>query len=331
RRVLHPAVGFRPKLRPKTIDGVPVQWDQPILHVAVNRLDGMKFGVPDVYAALPWARAYEGFLTDWAQLVKALSKFAWRLTGDRASKARRAAQTLAAALPSAAGLPGTASDAGQVAAYGPGASLEAIPKTGATIDSDSGRPLAAMAAAGLGLPVTMLLADPGTTGARAVAETLDRPLIQEMNARRTLWGAVISTVLDYVVDQSVRAPRGALRGTVVLDTFTRREVVTLAGDVERTLEVDWPPIDKMDPLKLVTALVEASGTEVLPKPWLLKALLKALGEKDVDEIVDALTDDEGNWIDPDANAGDAAVQAFRRGDDPARVVDREEVDDEDEA
>src|SRR5690606_15751978 len=106
-------------------------------------LDGMKFGIPDLYASLPWARAYEGFMTDWARLVKALSKFAWRLTGDKASKARRAVAAIGGTLP--AGVPPlgpNASDAGQIAAYGPGASLEAIPKTGATIDSESGRPLA---------------------------------------------------------------------------------------------------------------------------------------------------------------------------------------------
>jgi hypothetical protein len=56
---------------------------------AVNRLDGWKFGIGDAYAALPWARAYDGFLTDWAKLVKALSRFAWRLTGDRSSRTQR--------------------------------------------------------------------------------------------------------------------------------------------------------------------------------------------------------------------------------------------------
>ena len=54
----------------------------------------------DVYAAMPWARAYKGFLTDWARLVKALSKFAWRLTGDTVVARRDgAAQVAAAAAP----------------------------------------------------------------------------------------------------------------------------------------------------------------------------------------------------------------------------------------
>jgi hypothetical protein len=99
RRVLHPALGFWPRERPKSIDGIPVQWDQPILHIAVNRPAHWKWGIPDAYAALPWARAYDGFLTDWARLVKSLSKFAWKLTGDRSTKARRAAEKLQAVLP----------------------------------------------------------------------------------------------------------------------------------------------------------------------------------------------------------------------------------------
>lgn len=314
-KVLHPALGFRPAVRPREIDGIEIQWDAPMLHVTVNRLDGHKWGIPDAYAALPWARSYEGFLTDWAKLVKALSRFAWRLTGDKASKTRRAADAMRAALP----LPTGTSEAGAIAAYGPGASLEAIPKSGATIDSDSGRPLAAMVAAGIGLPVTMLLADPGQTGARAVAETLDKPTILEMGMRQSLWGSVISTVSSYVVDQAVKAPRGPLKGTVVRDE-AGREVITLAEDAERTVEVSWPALDDLDPKALVEAIKAADDTGKMPPATTARLLLLALGVKDVDELIDDMTDEDGNWIDPDATAGQAAVDAFRRGEDPAEAL-----------
>ncbi|WKN47138.1 hypothetical protein [Nocardioides sp. Arc9.136] len=322
RRVLHPALGYWPPVRPRTIDGLPVLWDQPMLHVSVNRPEGAKWGIPDVYAALPWARAYEGFLTDWARLVKALSKFAWRLTGDKSSRARSAAQKLAAAMPRPVG----GADPGQglvggVAAGGPGVSLEAIPKSGATIDSGSGRPLASMVAAALGVSVVDLLADPGVTGARAVAETLDKPVVLEMNARRRLWSSVLQTVLGYVVDQAVRAPRGPLRGTVIRDQRTGRETITLTGDVERTVVVDWPDLNDLDPVKLVEAIVNADSTGKMPPVETARLLMSALGVDDVDELLDEMTDDDGNWIDLEASQGDAAVQRARRGDDPARVVD----------
>lgn len=324
RRVLHPALGYWPTTRPKSIENLPVLWDQPMLHVKVNAPDHGKWGIPDAYAALPWARAYEGFLTDWARLVKALSKFAWRLSGDKASKAKRAAQTLTAALPrpSAAGLPDPAgqSGVGQIAAGGPGVNIEAIPKTGATIDSGSGRPLAALVASAMGVSVVDLLADPGVTGARAVAETLDKPVILEMNGRRGLWGSVLQRILSYVVNQAVKAPRGPLRGTIVRDARTGAETITLTGDVERTVTVEWPDLNELDPVRLVEAIVAADGTGKMPPLETARLLMNALGVKDVDELLDAMTDDQGNWIDPEATAGQVAVDAFNRGDDPAAAT-----------
>jgi hypothetical protein len=317
-KVIHPALGYRPVSRPTSIDGIPVLWDQPILHIPVNRPNAGKWGIPDAYASLPWARAYEGFLTDWARLVKALSKFAWRLTGDKQTKASKAVQKLRTAMPRPGSqAPGQDSTAGQVAAMGPGQQLEAIPKTGATIDSESGKPLAAMVAAALGIPVTLLLADPGTTGARAVAETLDKPTILEMGMRRELWRSVIETVTSYVIDQAVKAPRGPLKGTVIRDRATGQEVITLAGEVERTVEVTFPPLNELDPIKLVAALVDADSTGKLPDVWMVKALLKALGERDIDEVIAPFLDADGNWtLDAGSSAGQSAVNRFRRGEDP---------------
>jgi hypothetical protein len=86
-----------------------------------------------------------------------------------------------------------------------------------------------MAAAGVGLPVTILLADPGQTGARATAETLDLPTILEMTMRRVLWQTALTRVIEHAIDAAVEAPRGTLRGTVTIDAWGRK-VITLAGD-----------------------------------------------------------------------------------------------------
>jgi hypothetical protein len=61
------------------------------MHLAVNPLDGAKFGIGDAYAAIDWARAYKEFLEDWLRLVKSLSRFAWRATAKPATKAARSA------------------------------------------------------------------------------------------------------------------------------------------------------------------------------------------------------------------------------------------------
>jgi hypothetical protein len=322
-KVAHPAIGYRPASKIKTLQGADVRWDAPMLHIPVNRLDGWLRGLPDVYAAIAWARAYKDFLTDWALLTKSLSTLAWKATGSTKGRAQKQADKLRSLArqnltnPPLAGTPVPA--VGQVAIMDEGSNLEAISKSGATIDSQSGKPLAGMAAAGMGLPVTVLLADPGITGARAVAETLDPPTILEMTMRRALWQQNLTTLLEYVIDQAAVTPRGSLRGTTIIDDWGRK-VVTLTGDVEKTLKWTWPPLVDMDPVELLKALVLVEGTGKLPDLVIVRALLSAIGEKDVDEIIAANTDKNGNWIDPTITAGQTAAARFRAGEDPAAVA-----------
>ena len=295
-----------------------------MLHVKVNALDGWKFGLPDTYAALPWSRAYKDFLEDWAKLVKSLSRFAWRLTA-KGSKVSKVAAKVRSAMnaPSTSARAAEPNDVGGAAVGDPNLSLEAIPKTGATIDSESGRPLAAMVAAALGVPVTMLLGDPGTTGARATAETLDRPTELEMNLRRELWAEVERRLLDYVVDQAVKAPQGPLKGTVKRDE-TGREVVTLSGDADgsmRTVDIVWPPLEDTPIDVLVNAITAADATGKLPPLLVARLLCEALGVDDVDEVLEELVDPEtGEFVDPRVTAGQVAVDAFRDGRDPAAAL-----------
>ena len=298
RRVLYPAVGYWPKMRPRTIDGLEVHWDKPVIHTAVNRPHGGKRGVGDVYAALPWARGYKDFLEDWAKLVKALSKLAFKAT----AKGRNAAQVRGAltARP--------ADGVGGTVVMGEGQSIEAIGKSGATIDSGSGRPLAAMVAAALDIPVTMLLADPGVTGARATAETLDKPLELIAGMRRDLHAALIRKVLGYVIDQAVKAPQGPLRGTRTVDQVTGREVVRLAGDQDRTIDVEWPDLSSTSVDVLMKAIVEADGTGKIPPLTIARLILSALEVQDPDEILEQLVDDQGNFVYPDDAAAARAQQ-----------------------
>lgn len=320
RRMLYPALGFKPTAKMTTIDGIGVQWDTPVQHIAVNRIDGWMFGIGDTYAALGWARAFDGFLTDFAKLTKSLSRYTWRLSAPKSSRAQKAATAITAARDAAALTSG--SDAGATAGMS-GVNLEAIPKSGATIDSNSGRPLAAMVASALGVPVTMLLADPGQTGARAVAETLDEPTRHEMEMRRSLWTDKDRELYDYVIDQAIKAPKGPLKGNVGVDEYGR-EVITLAGDEDRSVDISWPSLEKVSVDVIVKAIVAADGTNKVPPLVIARLLLMALGEKEIDEILDDMTDADGNFIDPEATAGDVAVKAFRNGADPAAALNGED-------
>lgn len=316
-KVVHPALGYRPAQKVKQLNGAAVRWDAPILHVPVNRLDGWKYGVPDAYASIAWARMYRDFLVDWAGLTKALSKFAWKATGDTRSRAQKAASAGTAAAQAPRSVDGR-NDAGLTAAFGPGNTFEAVSKSGATIDSESGKPLAAMVAAGLGVSVVDLLADPGTTGARAVAETLDKPIILEMGMRRLLWQSAREQVYRHVIGAAIEAPKGMLRGRVLVDDWGRKHTL-LEGNVEPVIEFTWPPLADLDPVKLVEAIVSADSTGLLPPVPVVRMLLQALGVPDVDDVIEAHTDDQGNWLITRASAGQAAADVFRRGGDPAAI------------
>lgn len=322
----YPALGYRPRQRPPRIRDVgtgqqgQIMWDAPTLHVKVNGLLHWKFGVGDAYAAIDWANAYREFLTDWARLVKSLSRFAWRLT-TRGSKQAQAKTRLATA-PTTDPTTGEARRVGATALLTPEMALEAIPKSGATIDSESGRPLAAMVATALDVPVTMLLGDPGTTGARATAETLDTPTERAMQQRRGVWAGVLHQVLSHVIAEAVRAPDGPLTGTITVDE-TGRQTVTLDGDAPATVDIAWPDLDDVDVAVIVKAIVEADATGRMPPEVTARLLLEALGVKDVDGILANLVDEQGRWIGPDgpdSAAAQAALDAFRRGQDPAAVM-----------
>lgn len=310
RRVYYPALGFTPSSRAKTIDGTPVEWDKPVLHVAVNRLD--QWGVPDAYAAVPWARGYREFLSDWARIARALSRFAFAATAKTKAGASQVRERISAAVVDAAGT--AVSPVAQTAITGEGQKLEAIGKSGATIDSQSGLPLAAMVGSALGIPVTILTANPTTTGARATADTLDAPLRTEMKMRQDLHADLIRRVLDYVIDQAIKAPQGALTGTRRIDPVTKREVIALAGDQDRTVLVDFPDVSETPLAELMAAIEKADGMDLLPPLVLAKLVLLALEVEDVDEVMAQITDDNGDFVPPSRGGSAAAYDAGQEPD-----------------
>jgi hypothetical protein len=200
---------------------------------------------------------------------------------------------------------------------GEGQTLEAVPKTGATLDSESGRPLAAMAAAALGVPVTILLADPGVTGARATAETLDLPTPGDAGPARGL-GAGVPGLLRVRHRTGRHRPPRPLKGKV--ERTGTGCSSTLATGTDPTVEVIWPDLAEIPLDILMGALEKANDMDLLPRIELLKLVLRALNIRDIDDILDDLTDADGNLIDPGTSAGELAAKAFRDGQDPAAAL-----------
>ena len=313
--VLYPDLAYAPALKPHTILGHQVMWDQPVRHVKVNDLDGWEFGIGDTFSIAPYARGYRDFLNDWLKLMKSLSQFAWRGTAE-GKRAQRARQALARAQQ---GVTGNDNSVGATYVSAPGEGLEAIPKTGATIDADSGRPILAMIAAGLDVPVTMLSTDPGITGARSTAETLDEPMYRAMRARQDVWAAVFIDLAEYRIEQAIRA--GKLSGAVIRDPWTQTDHAELSGD-RPVIHCDWPDLSTASVDDAVKAIKDADATGKVPPLVIARLLLTALGVEDIDAVLEELTDDEGQWRDPYATAGQALVNAFQNGTDPSQLLTR---------
>lgn len=312
----HPRYDYRPQMRQRrygateTNRGHDIIWDAPIYHVKVNALTGWQYGIGDAYAAIPWARGYKEFLESWAVMMNALSKIVWQRVGKSNKRTAANARRELEKIPGMA--PGGSANATD------DTKLEAIPKTGATIDSDSAKPLAAMVATALGVPVTMLLADPGQTGARAVAETLDKPTELTMQTRQDVWREARRQILGYVIDQAVIAPRGLLRGQGKTVRDGDRLETILNNEDDRTLTIVFPDISKIDVKTMMEALEKADGH--IPQLLLAELAMRALNVRDVDEWLAEMTDADGNWLDPLQGVGQAAADAFRRGDNPADEV-----------
>lgn len=332
----YPDWRYRPKAKVKTIGGRAVRWESPVYHVKVNCLSDMQFGVSEVYAAIDWARAYKDFLEDWATIVRAYSRFAWQLTvkggkaGVQAAKSKLATTVGSGSMGAAETNPAPVT--GSMFIGQADTKLEPVRTAGATTSAEDGRRLLLMVAAALGLPESFF--GDVSVGTLATAKSLDRPTELKFKSRQSLWGDTFKAILGYAVEWAVRAPKGPLRGSVVFDDAAA--IVTLAVDPETkkprdaSVDVDFPPILEHDPDARINSIVTAAtlgGSQLAGTMDLRTAarlLLTALGEDDVDELLDVLfPEGEAAVVDVPAAAG--PVDAVDGVDVPAEQTPTEPV------
>lgn len=297
RTAYYPDWRHRPTNKAAKIGEHPVQWDTPVYHIKVGGLDDMRFGVPEVYAALDWAKAYKSFLEDWATIVRAYSRFAWQLTtkggrtGIAAAKARLAT-TLGTGSAETNPAPVTAST---FIAGDENTKMTPMRTAGATTSAEDGRRLLLMVAATMGFPETFWGdADVGTL---ATAKSLDRPSELKISSRQSLWRDVLGAILEFVIYWAVKAH--VLPGSIdEEDDGTPR--VELAVDPETgepksaSVEIIFPPVIEHSVKDSVDAIVAA--WPVLGKAGaqnLSRLLLSAIGVDDVEAAMDELYDEDG--------------------------------------
>lgn len=177
REVYYPAVGFRGTV-PSRIGKIEVDRTKRIEHTAVNRQTGWRWGIPDMFGAVYWSKAYKEYLEANYTLSRALARLAFKVsspTGRGQAKARaKMAQ------------PVSRQEAGSTALLGAGQDLVAINKSGSGVDFKGGTPLASMVAAALDVPLSVLLTDGSAGGRQGAENALEQPTINTMNQRRTV-------------------------------------------------------------------------------------------------------------------------------------------------
>ena len=330
----YPDWRYKPKGgHPVMIGRHPVERDTPVYHVKVNALSDMKFGVSEIYAAIDWARAYKEFLENWATIVKSYARFAWQLVAKGGSKGvAKAKDKLQSTLGITTGVEGNPSPVTASAFIGTeGTKLEPLKTAGATTKAEDGRRLLLMVSAATGI-YEHYFGDP-STGNLATAKSMERPMELMFKDRQTFWADVMHDILQFVVDQSAKAPSGKIPGRVTVDDYGEN-IVVLGNDIEneeaelrgepidRHIDVMFPDILEKDIVQKIDAIVKAATLDgkapanTLELKHITRLLLLALGEDDVDEIIHRMFPNEGDGegpikTEPEPDPNEMMAEALR--------------------
>ena len=310
----YPDWKYTPDNKPQEIGGKPIVWDAPVYHLKTNCLPDMKFGVPEFYSAIDWAKAYKRFLENWGKLTEAYARFAWNLTTKggqakiTAAKAR-IENLLAKTDPNASGDIESAYSAAKqlpvasVITSGENTQMTAIRTQGATTAMEDSRYFRLMVASTSGIPDQILAGDP-STGNLATARAMERPLELQFRNRQTLWSDVWWDICQYVIDQAILS--GTLDGHEQEDTYTGEityvlsPITTDEGEIveqSRNTTITFPPLLEHDVMQDVQAIIAAGTLEnkalagTMDRKTMAELLLHALKVENANEILEKIPED----------------------------------------
>jgi len=185
-----------------------------MLHWAVNRLAGMKWGEPDLAPLLPWLSRYANWLEDRVRLNKFRSAFMYVVRGRYLSGDEKAARQRE--LNSHPPIPGS------VLVTDGSEEWEAIsPKLDSFEANNDGLTLKKFVAAGHGVPLHWLSEPESST--RTTAEAAGPPTFKTLEDRQKLFLAIVQEML------TVAVARRAQRGDATVDP--NAPIYVTAGDV----------------------------------------------------------------------------------------------------
>lgn len=294
---LYPDYRYHPAAKPAKIGRFKVNWDAPIIHVRTGGTKQMKFGFPETYAALDWARAYKRFLEDWHTIVKSLAKFAWKrsTTGEKLQEEKAKFDAMRHTSDEAEEPtvdPLRQGQAGGVFLDAGEGDMTPIRTSGATTRADDAKASRLMVAGAMDLPDTILSGDVDV-GNFATSKTLDRPTELGMVNEQLLWQDFDKAVYKYSIEAKIR--KGLLPGRVEYQGFAQSKVVS---EIDTEVEVSFPPVLEHDIGEMVKAIVTAATLDgkqdagTIPRERLSRALGNALQFEQVEKMINELTDEQ---------------------------------------
>lgn len=253
------------------IAGDPVDNTKVLVHVPFNRLTGWRWGIPDVLPAVWWTKAYKEYLENCATLTKAYARFAWKVTSDKSRSVRRTAAAVAQT-PRADPATGAPLNVGASAVLGAGQDLSSVGGN-TKVDFDSGRPLAAMIASALDVPLPALLEDPSIAN-NAAATSLDTSTILVMQARQKVMDEMFRQIFK-VLGLKVRlrwpeiSEEPVHRRMQALDMAIRLGL--MSADEARAMVLDawhdkWEDFDRRAPMLDKLPFVAGGTAQGTPQP-----------------------------------------------------------------
>lgn len=271
---------------------VAVSWNDPMSSHKTGGFGTMKYGMPEVFAALDWAAGYKQFLEDWATLMRAYARIAMKMSGNNKKDIPGAKSKLEVGR--AGNMASNTASGGWMVSSG-GVELSAVKTSGSTTSAEEGYSIKLMVAAAMGIPGTFF--GDADVGNFATSATLDRPTELKMVARQGLWRSDLISVFSYVVLQAAQCPAGklSLAGYDVEEFVDEVEkvlyyhVVSPDGkpddaDIRTQINIDFPSILERNVTERVRGVIGAltlNGnlpTDVLPdRKFMARTLLDALG------------------------------------------------------
>ncbi len=208
----YPALGYDPADKPAAFNGNPIKWDSPVYHRKCGAIGKWRFGLPQCYAALGWAKSVQRFLEDCMTIRNSLAQFSLLLT---TKGGQQAMQGLKQQLSTTVGPNASLWDqnptavAGSAVITGPGTTMQAFQTKGAGGDPGEVREYKLQVCMVYGLPESFF-ADMNTSNL-ATATSLDRPTELNFMERQEIWREDLAVLAQYQLQVSAGAPNGKLR------------------------------------------------------------------------------------------------------------------------